>query len=54
MEKISCPVCKNDLDLKVSKQQNDEIEEGTLFCKVCDVKYPITNGIANLLPPEYS
>jgi uncharacterized protein YbaR (Trm112 family) len=49
---ICCPVCKSNLDLKVTKENEIEILEGTLRCRKCNYDYPITEGIPNLLPPE--
>lgn len=53
-EILCCPVCKGDLKLSVSLQENNEIIEGNLFCKSCDHNYLINEGIPNLLPPEYN
>ena len=53
MEILCCPVCKNDLELKVLKQEGTEIFEGELLCHNCNFSYPIEEGIPNLLPPEY-
>ena len=52
MEIICCPVCKRDLELKVTKRDKVEIITGKLTCHNCDVEYPITDGIPNLLPQE--
>jgi uncharacterized protein YbaR (Trm112 family) len=48
---ICCPVCKGDLILAVSKENEKEILEGELRCTACRVIYPIHDGIPNLLPP---
>ena len=53
MEILCCPVCKGELKLKVENRDESEIFDGELFCKVCDFTYPISEGIPNLLPPEY-
>ena len=50
MNIICCPACKGNLELKVSKEDKDEIVEGSLKCKKCKVKYEIKEGIPNLLP----
>ena len=50
MDILCCPVCKGDLALLVEKEDEHEILEGELFCSVCEVKYPIREGIPNLLP----
>ncbi len=49
---ICCPVCKEDLTLKIDKVKGDEIISGVLECVKCHNKYPIEEGIPNLLPPE--
>ncbi len=48
---ICCPVCKGDLKLLVDKEEEGEIISGTLVCEKCGNKYPIEDGIPNLLPP---
>ena len=52
MEILACPVCKGELELKEKKKKGDEIIEGTIRCKKCDVDYPIEDGIPNMLPPD--
>ena len=50
MDILCCPVCKGDLVLVIEKEDETEILEGELLCSACDVKYPIREGIPNLLP----
>ena len=50
MDIICCPVCKGDLELKVEREENDDVIEGELICKKCNVSYEIKDGIPNLLP----
>ena len=52
MDILACPVCKGPLDLTVTKEDGDEVVEGTLYCKSCDETYPIEDEIPNLMPPE--
>lgn len=52
MEILCCPVHKTDLQLKVTREDQEEIVEGTLHCALCRFDYPIEEGIPNLLPPE--
>lgn len=52
MEILRCPVCKAELDLKVDKEEGDEIIGGTLTCTQCKHPYPIEDGIPNMLPPD--
>ena len=56
---LACPVCKGPLTLKADTVAPDdapdagEVLTGTLFCQPCDERYPITDGIPNLLPPDW-
>ena len=52
MEILCCPVCKGDLALTVDVER-DEILEGSLFCKTCNHRYEIKDGIPDLLPPDF-
>jgi len=49
---LACPVCKGDLTLDVEAEEGGEIITGSLNCTKCDVRYPITDSIPNLLPPD--
>lgn len=52
MDILVCPVCKGKLELIAEEEKGKEIIAGSLFCARCNVRYPIENGIPNLLPPE--
>jgi len=54
MDILACPVCKGDLELSIDDEDDDkgEIVKGSLYCRKCDERYPIEDGIPNLLPPE--
>ena len=52
MEILVCPICKGELALTVDEENEQEIVTGSLFCQKCDERYPITDTIPNLLPPE--
>ena len=52
MDILCCHMCKGDLVLEVTEENEKEILKGTLFCKKCDEYYPIDDGIPNMLPPE--
>ena len=52
MDFLACPVCKESLTLTVTKQEEDEIVEGSLQCDSCAQTYPIEDTIPNLLPPD--
>ncbi len=49
---LACPACKGDLKLTVSEEKGDEIITGFLECEKCQVKYPITDKVPNLLPQK--
>jgi uncharacterized protein len=51
MDILCCPVCKGDLVLTVTEENEKEVLEGELRCATCSVDYPILEGIPNLLPP---
>jgi uncharacterized protein YbaR (Trm112 family) len=34
------------------EEEKEEVIAGSLYCPKCQVLYPITNSIPNLLPPE--
>lgn len=52
MEILACPVCKGDLELRVTTEEADDVVEGSLLCAQCDEIYPIEDSIPNLLPPQ--
>jgi len=52
MDILCCPVCKEDLELEVEREEDGEVVEGTLYCEECDETYRIDDGIPDLLPPE--
>jgi uncharacterized protein YbaR (Trm112 family) len=52
MDILVCPVCKGELELTVEEENEKEIVTGTLLCARCNVRYPITDTIPNLLPPD--
>jgi len=50
---LACPVCKGKLELKVEEAEGGkEIITGSLRCLMCDISYPIAEGIPNLMPPD--
>ena len=52
MDILACPMCKGELQLTIDQEENDEVVRGSLFCPKCNERYPIDDGIPNLLPPE--
>ena len=52
MEVLACPICKHyPLDLTVFKE-NEEIEEGIIFCSSCRRWYPVMETIPHMLPDD--
>ncbi len=52
MDILVCPVTKEPLELVVEEEDGDEIIRGHLYSASIDFKFPIEDGIPNLLPPE--
>jgi uncharacterized protein YbaR (Trm112 family) len=46
---LACPMCKGDLKLDVTDENETEMVSGSLYCLGCDVQYPIVDTIPNLL-----
>jgi len=51
-EILCCPVCRGELRLQATESRGDEVLTGGLDCPRCDRRYPIREGIPDLLPPE--
>jgi uncharacterized protein YbaR (Trm112 family) len=49
---LCCPLDKEALELEVTETDGDEILDGELVCTECGERYPIEDGIPNLLPPD--
>jgi len=52
MDILACPVCKGTLELSAEEENEQEIVSGSLYCPKCEERYPIEDGIPNLLPPN--
>jgi uncharacterized protein YbaR (Trm112 family) len=52
MDILVCPVCKGKLELSVEEENEGEVVKGSLYCPKCNARYPIVDGIPNLLPPD--
>ncbi|MCK4354225.1 MAG: methytransferase partner Trm112 [Dehalococcoidia bacterium] len=52
MQILVCPVCKGPLQLKVDREEGEEVIGGSLYCFSCRHSYPIEDAIPNLLPPD--
>ena len=49
---LCCPLDKHELELQDAEREDGEIISGTLVCTECGERYPIEDGIPNLLPPD--
>ncbi len=49
---LICPSCQGELDLKISVENDCEVEEGSLTCRDCQREYPIVRGIARFVESE--
>ncbi len=49
---LICPLCKGELELQVEEERDGEIVRGRLICQACGERYPIEDGIPNMLPPD--
>ena len=49
---LCCPTCKADLALTVEEEKDGDILTGFFVCSKCKTKYPISDGIPDLLPRE--
>ncbi len=49
---LCCPLDKHDLELENAEYDGDEVVDGELVCTECGERYPIEDGIPNLLPPD--
>ena len=52
MEILVCPLCKGELTLTATREETDEILEGSLRCEACGETFPIEDGIPNMMPPD--
>ena len=52
LEILCCPMDKHELTLEEPTEADGEIVSGTLVCTECGERYPIEDGIPNLLPPD--
>jgi uncharacterized protein len=52
LEILCCPLDKHELELEDAEYEDDEVIDGTLVCTECGERYPVEDGIPNLLPPD--
>jgi len=52
MDILACPMCKGPLELTIEEEDEKEVVTGSLYCAKCEERYPISDTIPNLLPPD--
>ena len=53
VEQLVCPVTRDPLKLEVVREdENGDVLEGALVSERINFRYPIEDGIPNLLPPD--
>lgn len=53
VEQLVCPVTREPLTLEVTREdENGDVIEGALVSERINFRYPIEDGIPNLLPPD--
>ncbi len=53
VEQLVCPVTRDPLKLEVTREdENGDVVEGVLVSERINFRYPIEDGIPNLLPPD--
>ena len=50
---LSCPTCKSaKLQIEITKQESDLVEQGFLICNACRERYTVHAGVPNLIPQK--
>ena len=53
VEQLVCPVTRDPLKLEITREdENGDVIEGALVSERINFRYPIEDGIPNLLPPD--
>ncbi|MCY3733210.1 MAG: Trm112 family protein [Chloroflexi bacterium] len=53
VDQLVCPVTRDPLKLEVTREdENGNVLEGALVSERINFRYPIEDGIPNLLPPD--
>lgn len=53
VDQLVCPVTRDPLRLEVEREdENGDVIEGALLSERINFRYPIEDGIPNLLPPD--
>ena len=54
LEYLACPACGRPFELRVHREEDAEVVEGSLVCPACGASFPIVRGIPRFLSPELS
>jgi len=54
LDYLACRTCRCPFELRVEREEDSEIIEGSLACSACSVDFPIVRGIPRLVPAELS
>lgn len=53
VDQLVCPVTRDPLKLEITREdENGNVLEGALVSERINFRYPIEDGIPNLLPPD--
>ena len=52
VQMLACPSCRGEIDWTISERHQDRIETAEAVCAVCDVTYPVREGIGLFLTPD--
>lgn len=53
VDQLVCPITREPLTLEITlEDEHGEVIEGALFSERINFRYPIEDGIPNLLPPD--
>ena len=52
LDLLGCPQCRRALDLSVTREEGEEIEEGELSCPGCQRKFPIVAAIPRFVEKQ--
>ena len=44
-----CPNCQSDLSLSISEREGNEVKEGNMYCRSCDISFAIRNHIPRFI-----
>ena len=47
---LVCPACMSELDMAADSWDGNEVLEGRLSCRQCDLRYPIRAGVPRFVP----